>query len=224
VLIPSIDLMAGKIVQLVQGERKALEFDDFSSWIDKFRKFSMIQVIDLDAAMGTGNNQQQVRDLCRQLPCQVGGGLRTIEAARDVLRAGAEKVILGSSLFTPQGVNNALAQQLMLELGSERLIFAVDSRGGYVSVKGWKQSTGLRPADVVRQLDSFCTAFLYTHIETEGMMRGFPISVLDELRLATTKRIIAAGGITTHQEVQQLDSLGVDAVVGMAIYTGMMKV
>ena len=223
-LIPSIDLMGGKIVQLVQGERKALEFDNFSEWIERFRKFSLVQVIDLDAAMGKGNNREPIRQFCAELPCQVGGGLRTVQAASDAFAAGARKVIIGSSLFHAGGVNIAFAQELANQLGPDQLIFAVDSRGGYVAVKGWKQSTGLRPSDAVRQLDAFCSGFLYTHIDTEGLMQGFPLASLDELRRATTKKLIAAGGITTSKEVEHLDTLGIDAVVGMAIYTGAMRV
>jgi len=224
VLIPSIDLMGGKIVQLVQGERKALEFDNFSEWVERFRRFPIVQVIDLDAAMGKGNNRESIRQFCAELPCQVGGGLRTVEAASDALAAGAKKVIIGSSLFSSEGVNIGFAQELANKLGLDRLIFAVDSRGGYVAVKGWKQSTGLRPSDAVQQLDAFCSGFLYTHIDTEGLMQGFPIAALDEIRQATSKKLIAAGGITTPEEVERLDALGIDAVVGMAIYTGTMQV
>lgn len=223
-LIPSIDLMGGKIVQLVQGKRKALEFDNFSEWVERFRKFPIVQVIDLDAAMGKGNNREPIRQFCAELPCQVGGGLRTVEAANEALAAGAKKVIIGSSLFNGEGVNIAFAQELANQLGPDRLIFAVDSRGGYVAVKGWKQSTGLRPSDAVRQLQAFCSGFLYTHIDTEGLMQGFPVAALDGIRQATSKKLVAAGGITTLEEVEQLDALGIDAVVGMAIYTGTMQV
>ena len=222
-LIPSIDLMGGKIVQLVQGERKALEFDNFTEWIHRFRKFSMVQVIDLDAAMGTGSNQEFVQEICGELPCQVGGGLRSVEAARQPLSWGAKKVIIGSSLFSAGDVNTAFAKQLAEQLGPERLIFAVDSRGGYVSVKGWKENTGLRPAEAMRKLESFCSAFLYTHIDTEGLLQGFPFAVLDELLPATKKKLIVAGGISSSEEVHHLTQLGVDAVVGMAIYTGAMQ-
>ena len=222
-LIPSIDLMGGKIVQLVQGERKALEFDDFTEWIERFRNFPTVQVIDLDAAMGSGDNRQVVEELCKKLPCQVGGGLRTVERARQVLERGAKKVIIGSSLFSSEGTNLRFATELAEKLGREHLVFSVDSRGGFVAVKGWKQSTGLRPADAMRQLEQYCSAFLYTHIDTEGLMQGFPFAVLDQL-CATRKKLIVAGGITTLDEVERLDAIGIDAVVGMAIYTGAMRV
>lgn len=222
-LIPSIDLMAGKIVQLVQGERKALEFDDFSLWVERFRKYPMVQVIDLDAAMDQGSNRALVEQLCAELPCQVGGGLRTIEGAARPLSWGAKKVILGSSLFSADGINLSFARALAQQLNPEQLIFAVDSRKGLVAVKGWKQSTGLRPAEAMRALESFCSAFLYTHIDTEGSLEGFPFKVLDELRAATVKKLIVAGGINSDEQVQRLDGLGIDAVVGMAIYTGAMQ-
>lgn len=223
-LIPSIDLMGGKIVQLIQGEQKALEFDNFSEWIDRFRKFPVVQVIDLDAAMGSGDNQRLVKELCRELPCQVGGGLRTIERSRQMLACGAEKVIIGSSLFAANGIDLPFARALAEELRPERLIFSVDSRGGFVAVKGWKQSTGLRPANAMRELAPFCSAFLYTHIDTEGLMQGFPFDVLEELQSATERKLIVAGGIRSAEEVERLDALSVDAVVGMAIYSGTMQV
>jgi phosphoribosylformimino-5-aminoimidazole carboxamide ribotide isomerase len=223
VLIPSIDLMGGKIVQLVQGERKALEFDDFPEWVRRFSKFPVVQVIDLDAAMGKGDNRQVVRGLCAELACQVGGGLRTNEAARQILEWGARKAIIGSSLFSESDVNIAFATELANQLGANQLIFAVDSRGGYVSVKGWKESTRLRPADAMRTLEPFCSAFLYTHIDTEGMLQGFPFSVLDDLRNATRNKLIVAGGIKSAEEIQRLDGMGIDAVVGMAIYTGVLQ-
>lgn len=223
-LIPSIDLMGGKIVQLVQGERKALEFQNFSEWVDRFRKYPIVQVIDLDAAMGNGANQALVKELCAQLPCQVGGGLRTLEKARAALSGGARKVIIGSSLFTPDGVDIEFAENLAKHLGLERLIFAVDSRAGFVSVKGWKENTRLSPAEALRQLSPFCSAFLYTHIDTEGLMQGFPSGVLEELRPATSKKLIVAGGIRTKSEIDWLDRMGIDAVVGMAIYTGTLQV
>ena len=221
-LIPSIDLMAGKIVQLVQGERKALEFDDFSVWVERFRKYPMVQVIDLDAAMGRGNNRPLVEHLCAELPCQVGGGLRTVEAAALPLSWGARKVIIGSALFNADGANLSFTRQLTLQLKPEQLIFAVDSRGGFVAVKGWIESTGMRPAEAMRALEPFCSAFLYTHIDTEGLLEGFPFEALDDLRAATEKKLIVAGGINSADQVERLDRLGIDAVVGMAIYTGMM--
>lgn len=219
-LIPSIDLMGGKIVQLVQGERKALEFDDFNHWIKRFSGYPLVQLIDLDAAMDKGNNSDLVDMICKQLPCQVGGGIRTIEHARELLTLRAKRVIFGSALLKDGTINTRLAEEAARNLGTEHLTFAIDSRQGKVAIKGWKEGTSVLPAEMIRALDLYCSAFLYTHIDSEGTMTGFPISVARELAGLTQKRLIVAGGIKSHAEVEELDALGVDAVVGMAIYTG----
>lgn len=221
-LIPSIDLMGGKIVQLVQGSRKALEFEDLQEWVDRFAKYPLVQVIDLDAAMGRGNNHELVGELARQLPCQVGGGIRTIDAARQTLELGARRVIFGSSLINGGAINVAFARRVATELGAERLVFACDCRGGHVSIKGWKEATSITANEIIRTLDPYCGAFLYTNIDTEGMLNGIPFEVVRELRGATKRQFIAAGGIRNEEEVAALHAMGVDAVVGMAIYKGLM--
>jgi phosphoribosylformimino-5-aminoimidazole carboxamide ribotide isomerase len=223
VLIPSIDLMGGKIVQLVQGEKKALEFDDFEYWIERFSPFPLVQLIDLDAAMCRGNNRDLIAMICKRLPCQTGGGIRDILRARELLAAGAKRVIFGSALLKDGAINTALAAAAVETLGTEHLTFAIDSRKGKVAIQGWKESTAVDPTDMVRTLDPYCTAFLYTHIDTEGTMTGFPIEIAQELAGLTKKQMIVAGGIRSRVEVDQLDAIGVDAVVGMAIYTGAMQ-
>jgi phosphoribosylformimino-5-aminoimidazole carboxamide ribotide isomerase len=223
-LIPSIDLMGGKIVQLIQGSKKALEFDDFEEWIDRFRGYPLVQLIDLDAAMGSGDNRTLVRGVARQLPCQVGGGIRSIEQAREMLALGALRVILGSCLISESTINAGFARQISEELGSEKLVFAVDSLRGHVAIKGWKQATSVTPDEMMRALEPFCSAFLYTHIDTEGLLKGIPIDVVRNLRASTSRRLIAAGGIRSAEEVAALDEMGVDAVVGMAIYQRLMPV
>jgi len=221
-LIPSIDLMDGKVVQLVQGSRKALEFDNLQEWINRFSKYPLVQVIDLDAAMGRGNNHHMVREIARQIPCQVGGGIRTIDSARATLNRGAQRVILGSSLISKGAINTTFAHEIAEQLGPDKLVFAVDSRGGYVSIKGWQEATEIRAADLIRALEHFCSAFLYTNIDTEGLLQGIPLDIVKELRRATSNRLIAAGGIRSQEEVDALDAIGVDAVVGMAIYRNLM--
>lgn len=221
-LIPSIDLMEGKVVQLVQGSHKALEFDNLQHWIDRFSKYPLVQVIDLDAAMGRGNNYGMVREIARKLPCQVGGGIRTIDSARETLQLGSQRIILGSSLISNGNINETFAREISIEVGLDKLVFAVDSRGGYVSIKGWKEATSIKAAEMLRALEPFCGAFLYTNIDTEGMLRGIPFDTIRDLRQATSRRLIAAGGIRSQQEVDALDAIGVDAVVGMAIYTNLM--
>ena len=223
-LIPSIDLMGGKIVQLVQGRKKALEFDDFDEWVNRFSKYPLVQLIDLDAATGRGNNVALVRDFARRLPCQLGGGIRTLEAARAALELGARRIILGSSLISNGAIDTEFARKLAEDLGVERLVFAVDSKGGWVAIRGWQETTTITALEMIRALDPFCAAFLYTHIDTEGMLQGIPMEIVQTLRQATSRQIIAAGGIRSQEEVDQMHAIGVDAVVGMAIYTGLMQV
>ena len=223
-LIPSIDLMGGKIVQLVHGEKKALEFDQFDEWIARFANYPLTQLIDLDAAKGQGNNAKLVEQFCRRLPCQVGGGMRTVDDALRVLSNGARRIILGSSLIKDGKPDRDFARALAEQIGAAHLMFAVDSRHGKVVIHGWKDSTELRTLDMMRALDIFCDAFLYTHVDTEGTMTGFPLGMIPELTAATSRRLCVAGGIHTMAEVEELDALGVDAVVGMAIYTGALKV
>lgn len=223
-LIPSIDLMGSKIVQLVQGSRKALEFDDFQTWVDRFSKYPLVQLIDLDAAMGNGDNADLVRDFACALPCQVGGGIRSIIRAHELLSLGARRVIFGSSLILNSAVNLAFAEEAALELGPEKLVFAADCRAGRVAIRGWKETTTISAADLIETLEPFCSAFLYTHIDTEGMLQGIPLDVICELRAITDRQLIAAGGIRCQYEIDQLQAMGVDAVVGMAIYKGLLPV
>jgi phosphoribosylformimino-5-aminoimidazole carboxamide ribotide isomerase len=223
-LIPSIDLMGGKIVQLVQGEKKALEFDQFDEWIARFSDYPLIQLIDLDAAMGTGHNAALVEQFCGRLKCQVGGGIRSVNSALGVLARGAKRVIVGSALISGGKPDAEFARQLSAEAGPAHLVFAVDSRGGKIVIHGWKQSTAINTLDLMRALDIYCDAFLYTHVETEGTMTGFPLTLIPQLTAATSRRLCVAGGIHTTAEIEELDALGVDAVVGMAIYTGTLKV
>jgi phosphoribosylformimino-5-aminoimidazole carboxamide ribotide isomerase len=219
-LIPSIDLMGGKIVQLVQGERKALEFDDFEEWIVRFSSFPLVQLIDLDAAIGSGHNRGLVRNFVQRLPCQVGGGIRSLQDAEQMLSLGARRVILGSSLIRDGQPDAAFAESVARACGQEKLVFAIDSKQGRVAIRGWRQLSAITPLEMIAALEPWCVAFLYTHVDTEGLMRGIPMEIVRQLRKSTKKQLIAAGGITTCEEIQQLDDLRVDAVVGMAIYTG----
>lgn len=245
-LIPSIDLMGGRIVQLVQGETLRLAFDDFEYWIERFAKYPLVQLIDLDAAMRQGENRALVEMICRRLPCQVGGGLRSAADGRALLDAGATRVIYGSSLFGADEVESHVsdvrpgaagvvasrrhslirlefAEELKRVLGEQALCFSVDTKGGRVAVKGWKDSVDLTPEEAVTWLEDSCAAFLYTHVDTEGTMQGFPLDVAAVLRACTAKQLIVAGGIKELGEVEALDAMGVDAVAGMAVYSGAMQ-
>jgi phosphoribosylformimino-5-aminoimidazole carboxamide ribotide isomerase len=219
-LIPSIDLQNGRIVQLVQGERLALETHDTEAWIARFARFPKVQLIDLDAAKGTGENLALAKAICARLPCRVGGGIRRVERAREVLGAGAHAVIVSSALFADNRVNLEFARALADAVGPERVIAAVDSRGGRVVIHGWRTPLDITPVEAVQALDPWCGEFLYTHVDTEGLMQGTDIEAILAIRRATTRRVTAAGGITSREEIDRLDAEGVDAVVGMAIYTG----
>ena len=222
-LIPSIDLMRGKVVQLVQGKNKALEFDNFAEWVARFSGFPLVQLIDLDAAMGSIPNAGLVEFFAKQLPCQIGGGIRSVEAARQTLSLGARRLIVGSSLIRNGAINTNFARHLAAEFGPERLVFALDAKRGKVAIRGWKEITAISPLEMMRELEPCCGAFLYTHIDTEGMMTGLPLEPVRQLRDATQKQLIVAGGITSQEEVDRLHGMGVDAVVGMALYLGRLK-
>ena len=219
-LIPSIDLLGGRIVQLVQGEKLRLAFDDFEYWIEKFSKFPLVQLIDLDAAMRQGDNSALVAQIARRLPVQAGGGIHSVERARQVLDAGAKRVIIGSAFFSEQGnVNTTFAAELAASIGAEQVVAGIDTRNGRIAVKGWKAQVELTPDEAIPQLESHAAAFLYTHVDGEGMMQGFPIDTAARLRKLTQRQLLVAGGIRSQQEVDALDALGADAVVGMAVYT-----
>jgi phosphoribosylformimino-5-aminoimidazole carboxamide ribotide isomerase len=223
-LIPSIDLRNGQVVQLVQGRRLALASDDVFSWVERFAGFPKVQVIDLDGALETGGNEALVVRVCGALPCRVGGGIRTIEKAERLLGLGAQAVIVGSSLFREGRVDEEFAASMAAALGAERIIAAVDAFEGRVVIRGWREATDLTAAEAARALEPHCGEFLYTHVDTEGLMGGIPLDAVRAVREATTRRLTAAGGITTLDEVAALDAMGVDAVVGMAIYTGRLAI
>jgi phosphoribosylformimino-5-aminoimidazole carboxamide ribotide isomerase len=219
-LIPSIDLMGGRIVQLVQGERLAVESTGIDEWIGRFSGWPKVQLIDLDAAKNQGSNDALVQRICAALPCRVGGGIRTVARARAILAAGATHVIVGSSLFKGGTIDAPFASALAEALGAARVLAAVDSRGGRVVVDAWRTQLPLTAVEAVRALEPYVGGFLYTHVDREGLLQGTDMDAIAAVRAATTRDVIAAGGITTMDEVDRLDALGVDAVVGMALYTG----
>ncbi|HET7695024.1 MAG TPA: HisA/HisF-related TIM barrel protein [Vicinamibacterales bacterium] len=223
-LIPSIDLQGGRIVQLVQGEKLAVETDDFDGWIARFQRFPKVQLIDLDAAKNAGDNSAIVTSICGRLPCRVGGGIRTIARARSVLDAGARKVIIGSSLFRDGAIDVPFAETLAARLTPDRLIAAVDARGGCVAIDGWRTRLSITPVEAVRRLEPYFAEFLFTNVDVEGLMQGLDRKAVLAVRDATSRAVTAAGGVTTEDDVDWLESVGVDAVAGMAIYTGRLKI
>jgi phosphoribosylformimino-5-aminoimidazole carboxamide ribotide isomerase len=221
-LIPSIDLMGGRIVQLERGEDLRLAFDDFGYWIERFSRFPLVQLIDLDAAKRTGNNRALIEQIAKRLTVQVGGGVRSPDQARALLDAGARRVIFGSALFREDGIDTEFAATVAAAIGSAQFVAAIDTKGGRIAVRGWKDNVDVAPAQAIAALDYWCGAFLYTHVDTEGTMRGFPMEIAQALRPLTARQLIVAGGIRAQSEIDALDAMGVDAVAGMAVYSGLL--
>lgn len=219
-ILPCIDLMGGKVVQLVQGREKALEGDSPLEMLRRFAAFPEIQVIDLDAAIGNGSNDALVRLLASRAVTRVGGGVRTVERARTLVEQGAHKVITGTAAFAPNGVRHDFLASLAAAIGKDRLIVALDSRGGRIVVKGWREATALTAEEVLSQLEPYCSGFLCTYVDKEGMLQGTDLAWFRRLRAATPLEITAAGGITTLHEVRELTGMGVNCALGMAIYAG----
>jgi len=212
--------MDGKVVQLVQGRDKALEGDAPLVMLEKFAAFKQIQVIDLDAATGSGSNDDLVRLLASRAACRVGGGVRTPERARALVEQGAYKVIVGTAAFLSSGVNTDLLATLARAIGRERLLIAVDSKGGRIMIKGWREATELTAERVLQSLEPYCSGFLCTYVDKEGMMEGTDLDWFRRLRAATSLELTAAGGITSIDEIRALMAMNVHAALGMAVYTG----
>lgn len=222
-IIPCIDLMAGKVVQLVQGREKALEGGTVEEMLRQFAAFPEIQAIDLDAAMGRGSNGELIRQIATGARARVGGGVRTVERARTLVEQGAYRVIVGTAACGKTGVNAQFLHALRVEVGRHRVVVALDSKGGRIVVKGWRESTDLAAEDVLGALDPYCSGFLCTYVDKEGMMQGTDLEWFRRLRAATDLELTAAGGITTMEEVRALAAMRVNAALGMAIYTGRLR-
>jgi phosphoribosylformimino-5-aminoimidazole carboxamide ribotide isomerase len=218
VIIPCIDLMGGKVVQLVQGREKALEGGTPLEMIERFAPFPEIQVIDLDAAMGKGSNDDLVELIASRATARVGGGVRSAERARGLIRQGAHRVIVGTAAFQRE-----LLQEIADAVGPERLIVALDSRDGKVVVKGWQEATEFSAEEVIKQFEPYCSGFLCTYVDKEGLMQGTDLDWFRRLRACTKHELTAAGGITTLEEIRELQKLGIHAALGMAIYTGRLR-
>jgi phosphoribosylformimino-5-aminoimidazole carboxamide ribonucleotide (ProFAR) isomerase len=218
VIIPCIDLMGRKVVQLVQGRDKALELPDPFAVLEKFNQYPQIQVIDLDGAMGRASQADIVCELCRRKPCRVGGGIRTVERAAQVAEDGAYKIIVGSSAFTSSGINEDFLGALVGEIPREKIMIGVDSLGDRVAIHGWKETLPFTYRDVLPQLEPYCSEFLCTYIDAEGKLQGTDLEWFRKLRGATKLPITAAGGITTDEEIQALEEIGMNAALGMSIY------
>jgi len=217
-IIPCIDLMGGKVVQLVQGREKFLELPDPLAVLEKFAAYPQIQVIDLDGALGRGDHSDIIRQLCQRKPCRVGGGIRTVEKAVQTVQGGAHKVIVGSSAFTPCGINAEFLRSLLAVVPREKLMVAVDCLGDRVAIRGWRETLPLTSAQALAQLDPYCSEFLCTYIDAEDQLQGTNLAWFRSLRSVTQLPITAAGGITTDAEMNALEEMGMNAALGMAIY------
>jgi phosphoribosylformimino-5-aminoimidazole carboxamide ribotide isomerase len=219
-IIPCIDLMDGKVVQLVQGRDKALEGDSPEEMLRKFSAFPEIQVIDLDAAIGKGSNDTLVEFLAARCAARIGGGVRSVERARKLVEQGAKQVIIGTSAFDASGVNAAFLEDVAAAIGREKILIALDSKDGKIVIKGWRESTNFTAEEMIAKLEPYAGGFLCTYVDKEGMMQGTDLDWFRRLRAATSRDITAAGGITTLDDVRTLLSMNVHAALGMAIYTG----
>lgn len=228
-IVPCIDLQGGRAVQLVRGRKCVLAVEDVFALLEKFRRHCYLHIIDLDAAIGTGNNDALVRQLCQRaaqefgMRVRVGGGIRSVGRAVRVIGWGAEKVILGSAVFRNGKVNLQLLRRLRDGIGRRRVMLALDTERGCIVVRGWRRRLRLRPEEVVAQLEPFCSEFLCTYVDREGTLRGTNLSWFRSLRGLTRLPITAAGGICSRREVRALSRLGMKAAVGMALYTGKLR-
>ena len=219
-IIPCIDLQGRKVVQLVQGREKALEGGSPQEMLEKFAAFPVIQVIDLDAAIGTGANEDIVEWIAARARIRVGGGVRTPDKARRLVDLGVDKVIVGTAAFGADGPNLDFLRSLNSAVDPAKILLALDSKNGRIVVKGWRESTDYAAEDVIRQLEPYCGGFLCTYVDKEGMMQGTDLDWFRRLREATHHEITAAGGITTLDDIRALESMRIHSALGMAIYTG----
>lgn len=220
-IIPSMDLMNGRVVQLEQGERLKIERDNGLELAKEFARVGELAVVDLDGAKGEGENRQLIEALCRVAPCRVGGGIRSVDDALFWLGKGAQKVVLGSAVFGDDGsVNLPLVADLSRLVGAGRLVIALDSRKGQIQTRGWRRSVPLGAADALDMLQPYCAEFLYTAVDCEGMMNGVDMETAAILAARSERRLIYAGGVSTAEEIRQLTALGLDVQLGMSLYSG----
>lgn len=209
-IIPSIDLISGKAVQLKQGKEKVLERDDVLELAKYYSRFGEIAVIDLDAAMGKGDNEELIKKICQIAHCRVGGGIRDIDKAKRLIANGAKKIIIGT----------AASEDFLKQLPKNKIIVAIDAKNGRITTEGWTKELNETPEDFVKRFDNLCSGYLYTIVEKEGMMGGCDVDAVKKIREITKKDLVAAGGICTIDEIVELESINVSSQLGMCIYTG----
>jgi phosphoribosylformimino-5-aminoimidazole carboxamide ribotide isomerase len=229
VLIPCIDLQSGQAVQLVHGRKRELGVADVFGLLQKFKQYPWLHVIDLDAAMGKGVNDELVRELCAKarkdfrMKVRVGGGIRSVSRAEEIAAWGVRQIIVGSAAFHQGKVNTRFLKQLTKRVSRKRIVIALDTARGNITIQGWRSRLSLQAENVMAQLEPFCAGFLCTDVDREGAMTGANLEWFRNLRTVTSHPIIAAGGITTRREVAALEIMGMDAAVGMAMYKNRLR-
>ncbi len=218
-MIASIDLMGGKAVGLLNGKEKIFEADALKL-ARRFSKLFRLAVIDIDAAMGNGNNDALIKEILKFADCRVGGGIRSVERAKELLAYGAEKVIVGSKAFEEDTINKAFLKNLRDTVGRESVIIAIDCKDGIIQTEGWKHSTDLKLTEALHTLEEYCSEFLFTDISKDGTLEGANIDELRDLLKKTGNAITVAGGVRSIEELKGINVLGADAQVGMALYNG----
>jgi phosphoribosylformimino-5-aminoimidazole carboxamide ribotide isomerase len=221
-IIPCIDLQGGKAVQLVRGRKLALAVSNVLGLLERFRGYPILNVIDLDAALRKGSNGRWIKRICAHalMEVRVGGGVRTVARAEKLIAWGAKKVIVGSAAFRDGAINAEFLRALAKRAKRSHIIIALDAEGGRIVVRGWRERLKLRPEEVMPRLEPYCAGFLCTFVDNEGTMKGTNLAWFRSLRRATKLPVTAAGGIRSMREVEALEKIGMDAAVGMAIYTG----
>jgi phosphoribosylformimino-5-aminoimidazole carboxamide ribonucleotide (ProFAR) isomerase len=229
VLIPCIDLQSGQAVQLVHGRRRELAVTDVFAQLDKFKQYSWLHIIDLDAAMNKGHNNALLEALCKRarrrykMNVRVGGGVRTVARVQRLIQCGATQIIIGSGAFVANKINFRFLRALRRALPPKRIVIALDTYKGKITTHGWRKSLALYPRETMPALEPFCSAFLCTDVDREGTLSGANLAYFTALRSATTHPIIAAGGIKTRREISVLAKLRMDAAVGMALYKNLLR-
>ncbi len=209
-LIPSIDLMNGKAVQLKQGKEKVLEREDVFDLLEEFSLYGEVAIIDLDAALGQGDNKELIKKMLRKKPCRVGGGIRDLDTAKEYIKAGASKIIIGTQCRS----------DWVKKLSRETLIFAIDAKGDYWSTQGWQTTEGEKVLDLIPELSQNCSEFLYTQVEKEGLLQGIDKPRIEQVIKASSVPVTIAGGITELSDIDWFTALGANGQIGMSIYTG----
>jgi phosphoribosyl-ATP pyrophosphohydrolase/phosphoribosyl-AMP cyclohydrolase len=218
-LISSIDLMAGKVVQLKQGKDKVLERNDYLQLAKEFDKYGETAVIDLDAAMNRGENLGIIKEILKVAECRVGGGIRTLKKAKELISFGARKVIIGSMAFENDRINHNFLQELASAIGRDKIIIAIDALNAEIVTVGWEHKTGLNLFDVISKIENYCSEFLYTCVEKEGLLKGIDMEKVKGVVKSTKNKVTAAGGVNSIDEIREISRIGADAQVGMALYT-----